>query len=109
MSKISLTCTDFRPLRRNTLRGFATIQIAHLRTTMREVAIHDRDGKTWAQPPSRPWTKNGQLFIGNDGKTRYSPLFEFDSPAVRGAFSDAVIRAIRQFAPSTLEHRERVA
>jgi|SRR5262245_43890719 len=101
--KLSIRCVGWRHLCKNTLRGFATIQVAELRMTMREVAVHEQNGKTWAQPPSRPWVKEGQLVRGQDGKVQYSPLFEFDNGAVRAAFSDAVVRAVLTFDAHALE------
>jgi hypothetical protein len=102
--KLTIRCTAWRQLRKNSLRGFATIQIVELRMTMNEVGVHQRNGKSWAQPPSRPWiSKEGQLIRGDDGKIRYAPLFEFDSAEVRAAFSAAVIRAVTAFDPHALE------
>ena len=108
-AKLTIICTSFKPLCKNTLRGFATIQIPDLRMTMHEVAIHAQHGKAWAQPPARPWVKDGQLVRAQDGKIQYSPLFEFTSGAVRSAFSDAVIRAVMARDPRALECRESAA
>jgi hypothetical protein len=105
-SKLTIRCISWRQFCKSTVRGFATIQIVELRMTMREVVIHERNGKTWAQPPSRPWMKEGQVVRGEDGKVQYSPLFEFDNGAVRTAFSDAVIRAVLTYDPHALECRE---
>lgn len=69
---------------------------------MREVAVHESHSKTWGSPPSRPWVKDGAVVRGDDGKIQYSPLFEFESAAVRTAFSDAVIRSVREFEPQAL-------
>jgi len=101
--KLTVRCVGWRQLCKNTLRGFATIQIAELRMTICEVAIHKKNGKLWAQPPSRPWVKEGQLVRGEDGKVQYSPLFEFDNGAVRAAFSDVVVRAVIEFDALALE------
>ena len=109
MSKLTIRCIGWRQLCRNTLRGFATIQIAELHMTMREVAVHEQNGKTWAQPPARPWVKGGQLVTDENGKVQYSPLFEFDSAAVRNAFSTAVISALLVFDEHALECRESAA
>jgi hypothetical protein len=73
--------------------------------TMNEVAVHEKNGKSWAQPPSRPWIRGEQLVRGNDGKIKYAPLFEFDNAAVRDAFSAAVVRAVIAFNPHALDRR----
>lgn len=103
--KLAVVCTDFKPFCRNTLRGFATIKIEQMRLTVREIAIHEKNGKAWAQLPSRPWIKEGRVVTNDDGKAQYSPLFEFDNAAVRTAFSDAVIAAVLRFDPHALECR----
>jgi hypothetical protein len=46
----------------------------------------------------------GWPVTGDDGKVKYQNLFEFDNAAVRAAFSDAVVRAVRAFAPEALEN-----
>ena len=101
--KLTVRCLAWRPRRRNTLRGFAVVKIEEMRLAVREVAVHTQNGKAWAQLPSQPWIKNGSLVAGDDGKTKYSPLFEFDSDKVRAAFSDAVIRAVLTYDPRAIE------
>lgn len=71
--------------------------------------MHEKNGKAWAQLPSRPWLRNGQVVTDDEGKVQYSLLFEFDSAAVRAAFSDAVVRAVLAFDPRALECREAAA
>jgi hypothetical protein len=105
-AKLSIVCLDFKPLCKNTLRGFAVVKIEQMRLVMREVAIHAKADSAWAQLPSRPWVKDGRVVTNDDGKVQYSPLLEFDSAAVRTAFSAAVIRAVLAFDPSALECRE---
>jgi Bifunctional DNA primase/polymerase, N-terminal len=101
--KFTVQCSDRRSLCRGTSRGFAIVRIEELRLAVRELAVHEKNGKAWAQLPSQPWIKNGALVAGGDGKTKYSPLFEFDSDKVRTAFSDAVIRAVLAFDTRALE------
>jgi hypothetical protein len=103
MSKLTIRCLEWRPLCRRSLRGHAVIVIAEFRLIVRDIGIHTRDGKTWCQLPSRPWMRNGQLVTGDDGKPRYSPVFEFESAKVWRAFSDAVVAAVLRFEPRALE------
>jgi hypothetical protein len=103
--KLSVVCLDFKPLCRNTLRGFAVVNIEQMRIVMREVAIHSKGDKAWAQLPSRPWLKTGQVVTNIQGKIQHAPLLEFDSGEVRAAFSNAVIRALLEYDGSALECR----
>ena len=107
--KLTLTCIGFRPFCKNILRGFADVRIEQMRLVLHELAIYEKNGKAWAQLPSRPWVKDGQVVTDDDGKPKYTPLFEFDSAAVRTAFSDAVIRALLEHDRRALECRESAA
>jgi len=49
--KRSITCTEFRPLKRNTLHGFALI--AELKLEIKDVAVHEKAGRWWAQLPAK--------------------------------------------------------
>jgi hypothetical protein len=91
------------------LRGFAKVRVEELRLTICDVAIHQKGDITWAQPPSRPWVRDGELVIGDDGKVQYSPILEFDNAAVRTAFSRAVVSAVLACDPHTLACPEGVA
>ena len=94
MAKLTLKCTDFRPINRKTLLGFATINIAEMRMTISDVAIHERDGKRWAQLPSKPMIKGTEVLKDDNGKVRYSPIFNFESKEVEKAFSTAAVKAV---------------
>jgi hypothetical protein len=97
--KLAVTCADWRPLRRGTLRGFARIRVADLDLTIHDIAIHEKNDRLWAQMPSRPWLKDGAAVRGDDGKVQYSPIMEFGRREVREAFSRAVILAVMDFSP----------
>jgi hypothetical protein len=94
--KFTITCTDFRPFRRNTLRGFATVHIDELKLTFHDIAIHQHDnGARWVGLPSKPIVdRDGNLKRTSEGKIEYAKLFGFDSRAVSDAFSAAVIASL---------------
>jgi hypothetical protein len=94
VSKLSITCLDWRPLRRNTLVGFARVEITELRLVIHDVGIHAKGDSRWAALPSRPWVRDGRVVTGEDGKAQYSPILEFTDRATREAFSRRVIEAI---------------
>lgn len=105
MNKLTVTCTSFKPLHRNTLVGFASIHIAELRLTIHDVAVHQHEGGArWAQLPSKPiLDRNGVAKRNAQGKIEYCRLFDFDSRAVSDAFSNAVINALLQFEPRAFD------
>lgn len=99
MNKLTITCSAWRPLRKNTLLGFASVRVIEMDLTIHDVAIHQKNDRTWAGLPARPWIKNNTLVLDDDGRPQYSPLLEFGRPEVRSAFSRAVVDAVLRFAP----------
>jgi hypothetical protein len=109
MSKLTLICSDWRPLKKNTLLGFARIHIGELDLTIHDVAVHEKADRRWAALPARPWLKDGSVVTDDAGKVQYSPLLEFGRREVRDAFSNAVIRAVGERFPEALEREGEVA
>jgi hypothetical protein len=105
--KTSLTCSDWRPLHRNTLRGFAQIEIKELRLKIHDVAVHEKDGRRWAQLPAKPQIRDGTLVTGDDGRVQYYPVMSFDTREVADAFSRAVIAAVLEHSPRAFDTEER--
>ena len=96
--KLTLVCLDWRSLERGSLLGFANVHIPAVRLVIRDVAIHMKDGKRWAQLPSKAQiSKDRELIKDGDGKIKYAPFGEFDNRKVADAFSDAVVRAVDEF------------
>jgi hypothetical protein len=98
--KLTITCTAWRALKKNTLLGFATVRINELRLVIHDMAVHQKNGIFWAQPPSKPWFKDGALITDEDGKPKFSPIVEFDGREVHNAFSRAVVNAVLAYAPN---------
>jgi hypothetical protein len=106
MTKLAITCESWKPMEKNTLKGFASVNIGNLALQIHDVAVHQKDGRMWAALPARPWIKDGALVVDETGKPQYSPVLEFDRREVRDAFSAAVIRAVRERFPGALDARE---
>jgi hypothetical protein len=97
-------CRAFASYRKNTLRGFAQIEIPELRLTIRDVALHRKGEARWAQPPSKPVLGEGRHIIDEaTGKPQYTPLLEFGDRATRDAFSRAVWAAVAELHPEIEE------
>jgi hypothetical protein len=106
VNKLTITCAEFRALRRNTLRGFATVEIAEMKLTIRDVAVHEKNESRWAQLPAKPQLKDGALVKDPaTGKVAYTPVMDFASREVRDAFSAAVVRAVAARAPDAFTER----
>jgi hypothetical protein len=93
---------EFRPLARNTLRGFARVRLPE-GIIVHDIAVHVRDGEPWASPPGRPMVgRNGTPLKDAAGKARFSPTISFVSRADQDAFSRAIIAAMRAAHPAAL-------
>ena len=106
--KLTLTRTEFRPLKRNTLIGFANVAIAELKLEIKDIAVYEKAGKRWAQLPAKPEVRDGALVKGGDGRIAYVPIMSFTTRAVADAFSAAVIRAVLELFPESFDSEERV-
>jgi hypothetical protein len=61
-----------------------------------DVVIHERNGRYWATPGTRPLLgPNGRQIVDHKGKRQWCPVISFASDDLRNKFSDAVISALR--------------
>jgi hypothetical protein len=103
--KGGIVILEWRPVERGSLCGFAKVQVPAWRVTIAGVALHRRDGRAWAQLPSRPMLDgNRQLMLDENGKPKYSRVLEFTDREIADRFSEAVVAAVDRFAGA----RERV-
>jgi hypothetical protein len=91
-----IICLEWRPCDRNTLKGFAKIKVSPWHLIMDGVAVHERDGRSWAQLPARPQIDKETGQVVRDGaKIQYAKVLEFDDREVANRFSDAVVAAVK--------------
>jgi hypothetical protein len=109
MAKMTVECEAWRPLRKNTLLGFATIRIVELDPAIIDVPVNTSHGKIWASPPSKPGIKDGTVILGDNGRPQYFPIIEFGRKETRDAFSRAVVEAVTRFDPNALQCGEGAA
>lgn len=102
-----ITLVEWKPMVRNTLRGFVTIKLG------RSLIVHDApvhctaraDGtmRYWCGLPSKPQVdRTGQALRDDKGKVRYTPILEWSDRAASDRFSDGVIAAIEAQHPGAL-------
>ena len=93
-----VTCTAWKPLERNTLRGFADLWLRAARLHIRGCAVHEKNGKRWVQLPARPQLDKDRNLVRDDaGKVQYVTIMEFDDREVADRFTAAAITAIQDF------------
>jgi hypothetical protein len=86
---------DWRPCHRNTLRGFAAVELpAGLRIA--EIPVHVTAGRAWAGLPARPMVgPDGTLLRDERGKIRYARALSWRTRDLTDRFSAAVVNLVR--------------
>jgi hypothetical protein len=76
---------------KNTLQGFADLELPDLGVVIKDCPWHLKDGKEWVSFPSRPYEVAGER--------KWSPIVEFspDAKDLRWAFQKAALDAIHGF------------
>jgi len=94
--KLTVRVLDFRPLERNTLLGFANVAISEIHLVIRDVAIHHKGERRWAQLPARAQLDRDHQPIRDEatGKIKYVPTLEFANKRIADAFSSRVVEAL---------------
>jgi hypothetical protein len=93
----------FRPLARNTLRGFADVVLPITRLCIRDVAIHQLGDRCWINLPSRPMLNpDGSPVLNDRGRPVYFVFLRFTDEAAHLQFERAVITAMRAAQPHVL-------
>jgi hypothetical protein len=106
---MTIQILDWRPMRRNSLLGFAKVQLPS-GIIITDVTILGGDRGPWASPPSKPMVGTDGVTLKDDnGKTRYTPIIEFSSREIRNRWSSAVIDAMRAAHPEVFADAPPVA
>jgi hypothetical protein len=108
----SFKLTQFRPVAKNTLKGFASGRLDFgdgIAFEITEVAAHQRDGREWANWPSRPLVdRDGQVMRDENGRIRYSaPLIRPADRAAAARIEAAIIAAVRRAHPEVFGDGDR--
>ncbi len=99
-----MTLKNFRAVSKNTLRGFAEIELPS-GLILRDVAIHAHPaGRFWAALPAAPMINaEGQHITNAAGKKQYATLLTWRTRDLADRWSDAVIDLIRTEKPDILK------
>jgi len=100
VSKLSVNVESFKPLRSNTLFGFANILIPELHLRIWEATVLESYGKRWVGLPAKPLiSREGSVRRDERGKIAYSAILLFTDGAIRDAFSQRAIAALLERLP----------
>jgi hypothetical protein len=81
---------SFKPKPKNTLLGFLSIRLSAIGITIREVALHEKNGKRWVSFPARSYKRE-------DGAVGWESLIEYISDEARQEFQNAALAAVDEF------------
>jgi hypothetical protein len=86
---------DWRPVERNTLRGFLTLELPS-GLGLRECSLHAQGDRRWIGLPGRPQLDaDGRHRVDPDtGKRAYVPVVEIHGTAARERFQQAALAAV---------------
>ena len=85
-----IRCIRFRAFEKNTLKGFADLELTRVGLVLRDCCWHEKNGKEWVAFPARSYTDK-------DGATQWQALIEFAVGAkeAREQFQRQALDAIR--------------
>ena len=84
-----IRCIRFRPYEKNTLKGFADLELSRVGLVLRDCTWHEKNGKEWVGFAARPYEDK-------DGNTAWQPIIEFaeDAKEARQQFQQQALEAI---------------
>jgi hypothetical protein len=102
-SRPRLRLISFKPLVKNSLRGFAEVEFPNgLRLLDCPVLVSN--GKAWCSLPSKPLIdREGRQKRDANGKPAFSPVLEWRDRDLANRFSEAVVGLVREAHPGALE------
>jgi hypothetical protein len=94
--------TGWRPLHRNTLRGFVSIELA-IGLQITDIAVHSKGERSWVGLPARPQLEDGRHRVDpTTGKPVYTAVLVWKSRAIADQFSTAVLSELVKHYPHAL-------
>ena len=101
---MAISCEKWTPRRSNTLLGFADVSLQQTHLKIYDCAVHEKGGRRWVSLPGRPMIdREGVALRGEDGKTKYARILEFETREGSDNFSAAVITAVLERFPAAFD------
>jgi hypothetical protein len=92
---------EFRPLSKNSLRGFATVELPS-GLIVKDISLHTSNGKSWASLPAKPHIAKDGSPVMKDGKAQYLSILQWKDRALADRFSDALVGLVSTEHPGAL-------
>jgi hypothetical protein len=96
---------DFKPLRKGSLRGFATVRLPN-GLTITDYAVCTNHGRTLASLPGKAILDADRWHTFNDaGMRRYVPILSWANRATTDGWLAAILDLFREAHPGALDNR----
>jgi hypothetical protein len=93
---------DFRPFKKNSLRGFADVELTN-KLTVFDCPVMCTNGRAWATLPSRPVLDRDGRHVEESGRRKYVPILSWPDRATADCWSAAVVELVRQRYPHAFD------
>jgi hypothetical protein len=89
---MSVEIVKFREYRKNTLLGFLTVLLKPSGLEIRDLTVHEKNGRRWIGMPAKP-------YLDDSGDTKYSLIVYFPDRDRSDLFQKAVLAAFDEHRP----------
>jgi hypothetical protein len=86
---MSLQITKYRECRKNTLRAFLSVRMSQVGLEIRDISLHEKNGKQWLAMPSRPYEDS-------EGNRKYSFILDWFDSDRKTLFESAVLALVKE-------------
>jgi len=86
---------DFRPVDKNTLKGFFTLELPS-GLLIHDMCLHEKNSKRWVSFPARPYT-------AKDGTEKWARIVDIPDRDRWGQFNRQALDAVAKFQPPAAE------
>ena len=83
---MGIQIVSFKPYQKNTLRGFFIARLTNIGLEIRDLSLHEKNGKKWIALPAKPYEK--------DGTKGWSYILKFYDETKGKQFQMAVLEAL---------------
>ena len=86
---MAVQIVDFREYKKNTLQGFVTVRLTAVGLEIRDICLHELNGKRWLTMPAKPYEK--------DGKMTYAFILSFYNRDTASQFNAVTLKALDKY------------
>ena len=94
-TKPMIEVTDWKPMVKNTLRGFCTVKFP-MGLIVKDVTVHVKGDRRWCGLPAKPQLNRDYSLNIKDGKIQYANILQWKDRDIENRFSATVCRLIEE-------------